>query len=69
MTYVLDGVIHHQGEQCHEGHYVAFAHNDERWRKYDDQVVLDNVDEGEVLSKEVVILSYTRRPLFLMHNA
>ena len=64
----LDGVIHHQGKHCDQGHSVAFARSGRRWRKYDDEVVLDNVGEGNVLSKKVVLLSYTRRPLGWMHN-
>lgn len=60
--YDLTGVVHHIGRSTRKGHYITFARlPDGRWRRYDDSNVTA-VKEQNVLTKDALILSYTRRP-------
>ncbi|CAN0055028.1 unnamed protein product, partial [Ectocarpus sp. 4 AP-2014] len=59
--YDLTGVVHHIGQTINNGHYVAFVRlPGQRWRRYDDAKVNEVVD-SQVLTKNALILSYTRR--------
>ncbi|CAM9357548.1 unnamed protein product [Ectocarpus sp. 12 AP-2014] len=59
--YDLTGVVHHIGQTTNKGHYVAFVRlPGQWWRRYDDAKVTEVVD-SQVLTKNALILSYTRR--------
>ncbi|CAN0545493.1 unnamed protein product, partial [Ectocarpus sp. 8 AP-2014] len=59
--YDLNGVVHHSGDTTNKGHYVASVHVPrEGWRRYDDAQVTGVVD-NKALTKNALILSYTRR--------
>lgn len=64
MVYALNGTVHHKGSTINSGHYVAYVrmgNNSKTWRCYNDANVKDGVDEDEALSKDALMLSYTRR--------
>ncbi|CAB1114379.1 unnamed protein product [Ectocarpus sp. CCAP 1310/34] len=59
--YDLTGVVHHIGQTTNKGHYVAFVRlPGQWWRRYDDAKVTEVV-ASQALTKNALILSYTRR--------
>lgn len=60
LEYDLESVIVHQGQQIQNGHYLAFCRQQDRWYKFDDELVsLSTTDE--VLRQEAYLLFYSLR--------
>lgn len=62
MIYDLESVVVHHGQQIQNGHYLAFCRQDDRWFKFDDEIVSVSTAE-EVLRQEAYLLFYSLRSL------
>jgi ubiquitin carboxyl-terminal hydrolase 22/27/51 len=62
LVYDLESVIVHHGQQLQNGHYFAFCRQDDRWFKFDDEIVSVSTTE-EVLRQEAYLLFYSLRCL------
>lgn len=62
MMYDLESVIVHHGQQIQNGHYLAFCRQDDRWFKFDDEIVSVSTTD-EVLRQEAYLLFYSLRCL------
>ena len=60
LLYDLESVIVHQGEQISNGHYYAFCRQDDKWLKFDDEIVSATTVE-EVLRQEAYLVFYAAR--------
>jgi ubiquitin carboxyl-terminal hydrolase 22/27/51 len=60
--YDLDCVVVHQGEKAQNGHYFAFCRQDNKWFRYDDEIVSATTTE-DVLRQEAYLLFYSLRSL------
>lgn len=60
--YDLDCVVVHQGEHAQNGHYFAFCRQDNRWFRYDDEIVSATTTE-DVMRQEAYLLFYSLRGL------
>ncbi|KIW11501.1 hypothetical protein PV08_10801 [Exophiala spinifera] len=58
--YDLDCVVVHQGEHAHNGHYFAFCRQDNKWFRYDDEIVSATTTE-DVMRQEAYLLFYSLR--------
>ena len=62
FTYDLECVVVHQGEHIQNGHYFAFCKQDERWYRFDDEIVTATTTE-DVLRQEAYLLFYSLRAI------
>ncbi len=62
MIYDLESVVVHLGQQIQNGHYLAFCRQDDRWYKFDDEIVSVSTTD-EVLRQEAYLLFYSLRTL------
>ncbi|EHY58659.1 hypothetical protein HRR83_007382 [Exophiala dermatitidis] len=60
--YDLDCVVVHQGDNAHNGHYFAFCRQDNKWFRFDDEIVSATTTE-DVLRQEAYLLFYSLRSL------
>lgn len=60
FTYDLECVVVHQGEHIQNGHYFAFCKQDDRWFRFDDEIVTATTTE-DVLRQEAYLLFYSLR--------
>jgi ubiquitin carboxyl-terminal hydrolase 22/27/51 len=60
--YDLDCVVVHQGEHAQNGHYYAFCRQDNRWFRFDDEIVSATTTE-DVMRQEAYLLFYSLRSL------
>ncbi|EXJ90023.1 hypothetical protein A1O3_03091 [Capronia epimyces CBS 606.96] len=60
--YDLDCVVVHQGEHAQNGHYFAFCRQDNKWFRFDDEIVSATTTE-DVLRQEAYLLFYSLRSL------
>jgi ubiquitin carboxyl-terminal hydrolase 22/27/51 len=57
LLYDLESVIVHQGEQISNGHYYSFCRQDDRWFRFDDEIVSATTVE-DVLRQDAYLLFY-----------
>ncbi|KIW75058.1 hypothetical protein Z517_11829 [Fonsecaea pedrosoi CBS 271.37] len=62
FMYDLDCVVVHQGEHAQNGHYYAFCRQDNKWFRFDDEIVSATTTE-DVLRQEAYLLFYSLRSL------
>ncbi|EXJ73374.1 uncharacterized protein A1O5_03134 [Cladophialophora psammophila CBS 110553] len=62
FIYDLDCVVVHQGEHAQNGHYFAFCRQDNKWFRFDDEIVSATTTE-DVLRQEAYLLFYSLRSL------
>ena len=62
FTYDLECVVVHQGEHSQNGHYFAFCKQDERWYRFDDEIVTATTTE-DVMRQEAYLLFYSLRAI------
>ncbi|OAP58553.1 hypothetical protein AYL99_07643 [Fonsecaea erecta] len=62
FMYDLDCVVVHQGEHAQNGHYFAFCRQDNKWFRFDDEIVSATTTE-DVLRQEAYLLFYSLRSL------
>ena len=62
FLYDLDCVVVHQGEHAQNGHYFAFCRQDNKWFRYDDEIVSATTTE-DVMRQEAYLLFYSLRSL------
>lgn len=60
--YDLDCVVVHQGEHAQNGHYFAFCRQDNKWFRFDDEIVSATTTE-DVMRQEAYLLFYSLRNL------
>jgi len=60
--YDLDCVVVHQGEHAQNGHYFAFCRQDNKWFRFDDEIVSATTTE-DVMRQEAYLLFYSLRSL------
>jgi len=60
--YDLDCVVVHQGDHAQNGHYFAFCRQDNRWFRFDDEIVSATTTE-DVMRQEAYLLFYSLRSL------
>ncbi|EXJ94630.1 hypothetical protein A1O1_03026 [Capronia coronata CBS 617.96] len=60
--YDLDCVVVHQGDHAQNGHYFAFCRQDNKWFRFDDEIVSATTTE-DVLRQEAYLLFYSLRSL------
>lgn len=60
--YDLDCVVVHQGEHAQNGHYFAFCRQDNKWFRFDDEIVSATTTE-DVMRQEAYLLFYSLRKL------
>ncbi|KAK5216582.1 hypothetical protein LTR47_008834 [Exophiala xenobiotica] len=58
--YDLDCVVVHQGEHAQNGHYFAFCRQDNKWFRFDDEIVSATTTE-DVMRQEAYLLFYSLR--------
>lgn len=68
LVYDLESVVVHHGQQIQNGHYLAFCRQEDRWYKFDDEMVSLSTTE-EVLRQEAYLLFYSLRCLDTSMNA
>ena len=61
-VYDLDCVVVHQGEHAQNGHYFAFCRQDNKWYRFDDEIVSATTTE-DVMRQEAYLLFYSLRTL------
>ena len=62
FLYDLDCVVVHQGEHAQNGHYFAFCRQDNKWFRFDDEIVSATTTE-DVMRQEAYLLFYSLRRL------
>ncbi|ETI25030.1 hypothetical protein G647_04400 [Cladophialophora carrionii CBS 160.54] len=62
FLYDLDCVVVHQGEHAQNGHYFAFCRQDNKWFRFDDEIVSATTTE-DVMRQEAYLLFYSLRSL------
>jgi ubiquitin carboxyl-terminal hydrolase 22/27/51 len=62
FIYDLETVVVHQGEHIQNGHYFAFCRQDEKWFRFDDEIVSATTTE-DVLRQEAYLLFYSLRSI------
>jgi ubiquitin carboxyl-terminal hydrolase 22/27/51 len=62
FIYDLDCVVVHQGEHAQNGHYFAFCRQDNKWFRFDDEIVSATTTE-DVMRQEAYLLFYSLRHL------
>lgn len=62
FMYDLDCVVVHQGEHAQNGHYFAFCRQDNKWFRFDDEIVSATTTE-DVMRQEAYLLFYSLRSL------
>ena len=62
FVYDLDCVVVHQGEHAHNGHYFAYCRQDNRWFRFDDEIVSATTTE-DVMRQEAYLLFYSLRTI------
>lgn len=60
FVYDLECVVVHQGENAHQGHYFAFCRQDNKWFRFDDEIVSATTTE-DVMRQEAYLLFYSLR--------
>jgi ubiquitin carboxyl-terminal hydrolase 22/27/51 len=63
-SYDLDCVVVHQGEHAQNGHYFAFCRQDNKWFRFDDEIVSATTTE-DVLRQEAYLLFYSQRKILI----
>lgn len=61
-VYDLACVVVHQGENVHNGHYFAFCRQDNKWFRFDDEIVSATTTE-DVMRQEAYLLFYSLRSI------
>ena len=62
FVYDLECVVVHQGENAHQGHYFAFCRQDNKWFRFDDEIVSATTLE-DVMRQEAYLLFYSLRSI------
>lgn len=62
LVYDLESVIVHQGEQISNGHYYSFCKQEDKWFRFDDEIVSATTVE-DVLRQDAYLLFYVARNL------
>ena len=62
FLYDLDCVVVHQGDHAQNGHYFAFCRQDNKWFRFDDEIV-SATTTAEVMRQEAYLLFYSLRSL------
>lgn len=59
-VYDLECVVVHHGENVHNGHYFAFCRQDNKWFRFDDEIVSATTLQ-DVMQQEAYLLFYSMR--------
>ena len=62
FVYDLECVVVHQGEHAQHGHYYAFCRQDNKWFRFDDEIVSATTTE-DVMRQEAYLLFYSLRSI------
>ena len=62
FIYDLECIVVHQGDHIQNGHYFAFCRQDDRWFRFDDEIVTATTTE-DVLRQEAYLLFYSLRSI------